>query len=75
MHKKILKSVVGGNLLLLVKSDKNVESQLQDIWNEAASKPSIYYQQFVCIDCESLTPSELITMLDAIGIYVSGTDH
>jgi hypothetical protein len=75
MHKGILKAVIGGNLALLVQTDTKIVTLLNELYKEAADKPSIYYQQFVDVDGNSPPPTELATILDTMEAYVEAKDH
>ena len=75
VDKDVLKAVIRGNLALQAKSESVIKDRLDELYNEAKDKQSIYYQLFVDDNGRSPTPNELGTILNTMEEYVNATNH
>jgi hypothetical protein len=73
--KRIIESVLYGNLALDSESDRVLQSQLSSIRDQSKLQPVIYYQQLVDEHGQSPSKAELLRMADMMESYVKGCAH
>jgi hypothetical protein len=73
--KRVIESVLYGNVALDSKSDRVLQSRLSSIRDQSKLQPGIYYQQLVDEHGRSPSTAELLRMADMMESYVKGCAH